>query len=109
MRTSLVLKTPRIMFVNAALGLLAVTLTASGCGNKNAASVEDGKDYTFTAGTCRGPDYATVTPGAAPGDAVLDCLIHADKPRYQMLVTFQMKGDGSLLPQQNAGTTLKVN
>ncbi len=176
----LVLKRPRIMFVNAALGLLAVTLTASGCGNKNAtpagtkvldwsiansdraaiktatvdarktsdrvatftlanedvklklhiesgtakyeeggkpmqvssvtavtASVEDGKDYTFTAGTCRGPDYATITPGAAPGDAVLDCLIHADKPRYQMLVTFQMKGDGSLLPQ-NAGTTLKV-
>jgi hypothetical protein len=176
----LVLKTPRIMFVNAALGLLAVTLTASGCGNKNAtpagtkvldwsiansdraaiktatidarktsdrvetftlgnedvklkihvesgtakyeeggkpmqlasvtavtASLEDGKDYTFSAGTCRGPDDATLKPGTAPGDALLDCLIHADKPRYQMLVTFTMKGDGTLLPQ-NAGTTLMV-
>ncbi len=179
MRTSLLLKAPRVMF--AALGLLAVTLSVGGCGNKNAtpagtkvldwsiansdraaiktatvdarktsdrvetftianedvklklhietgtakyeeggkpmqvssvtavtASVEDGKDYTFTAGACRGPNYATLTPGTAPGDTVLDCLIHADKPKYQMLVTFQMKGDGSLVPQ-NAGTTLKAN
>jgi hypothetical protein len=62
------------------------------------ATVEDGKDYTFSAGSCSGPNYELAAPGQAPGYTILDCQIAATKPHTRASVFFQMKGDGTILP-----------
>jgi len=62
------------------------------------ATVEDGKDYTFSAGGCEGPNYELTAPGQAPGYSILDCRIAANKPHVQAFVVFDMKGDGTILP-----------
>lgn len=61
------------------------------------ATVEDGKDYTFSAGRCTGPNYDLTAPGQPSSYTILDCQIAARKPHIQGFVSFQMKGDGTIL------------
>jgi hypothetical protein len=62
------------------------------------ATVEDGKDYTFSAGKCTGPNYDLASADQRASYTILDCQIAARKPHIQGFVFFQMKGDGTILP-----------
>jgi len=61
------------------------------------ASLEDGKGFEFTKGTCDGPNYELTAPGTAPGFTILDCHMKAVKPNNECAPFFQLKGDGTLL------------
>lgn len=71
-----------------------------------AATVVDGKDFTFADHGCHGPNYPLSAPGSAPRTMMLDCSIGLKKPRYDGGIFFQMIGDGTILPR---GKSLKVN
>jgi len=72
------------------------------------ATVEDGKDYTFGAAKCDGPNYELTAPDQPPGYTLLDCHIAATKPNTQSSVFFQMKGDGTILPSGQKIDALKT-
>ncbi len=62
------------------------------------ATATNPNEFTLVDRGCDGPNHQLAAPGAAPRAMILDCRIKADKPKFDGFVSFQLLGDGTLLP-----------
>lgn len=62
---------------------------------KVTAKVIDGADFTFDRPKCAGPHYQMGSP--TPPEMLLDCTLHATKPDAELMLAFDVFGDGRMV------------
>ncbi|MDB5220307.1 MAG: hypothetical protein JWO86_8234 [Myxococcaceae bacterium] len=55
--------------------------------------------FTLVDRGCSGPHYELAEPGGGHA-MILNCTIKADKPRYDGVISFQLRGDGTVVPER---------